>query len=163
CCYRDMPAGFDRGPSQEKPNTDRAIDLLRQLVADFPKVPDYRLDLCDTLGKFGPPDRPGGAGPGARRRGPLARAGGVSRALGAARSSRRAAGAAPEERPAARGGPTVPGHDLPRPDASTHPRRRDGRGRGGTAPGRRIRAIPWPRPVRPARPAGRPAVTGRVG
>lgn len=31
--------------------TDKAEDLLRQLVRDFPQVPDYRLDLCETIGR----------------------------------------------------------------------------------------------------------------
>ena len=62
---------------------DRATELLlhRQLVADFPKVPDYRLDLCETLGKVGPPDRPGGANADARRRERLAEAVALSQAL----------------------------------------------------------------------------------
>src|SRR5439155_1196141 len=40
-----------------KENNDRAIELLRQLVKEFPKVPDYRFDLCSTLAKPSPPDR----------------------------------------------------------------------------------------------------------
>jgi tetratricopeptide (TPR) repeat protein len=40
---------------------DRAIELLRQLVKDFPKVPDYRNDLCETLARAGFPRGPGGA------------------------------------------------------------------------------------------------------
>src|SRR5207244_2220476 len=39
-----------RGPPS-RANSDRAAALLRQLVADFPKVPDYRWDLCECLGR----------------------------------------------------------------------------------------------------------------
>ena len=47
-CYVDIPA--DRGrPSPA--NIDRATDLLRKLVAEYPKVPDYRFDLCESLGR----------------------------------------------------------------------------------------------------------------
>jgi len=31
------------------------VELLRQLIADFPRTPDYRLDLCETLARPGPP------------------------------------------------------------------------------------------------------------
>jgi tetratricopeptide (TPR) repeat protein len=31
------------------------VELLRDLVKDFPDVPDYRLDLCETLGRPRPP------------------------------------------------------------------------------------------------------------
>jgi tetratricopeptide (TPR) repeat protein len=49
---------------------DRAVDLLRQLVKDFPRVPDYRLDLCETLAlsRLGPPERPRDGNPDARKR-----------------------------------------------------------------------------------------------
>ena len=30
----------------------RGIELLRQLVKEFPTVPDYRLDLCEALGRY---------------------------------------------------------------------------------------------------------------
>src|SRR5262249_54100908 len=49
--------GF-RGRGPGKPNSDRAIELLRQLTKDFPKVPDYRLDLCETLARSSGPRRP---------------------------------------------------------------------------------------------------------
>jgi eukaryotic-like serine/threonine-protein kinase len=65
CCYRDMPPewpGSGPGPGRQPSfaNRDRAVELLRQLVADFPKVPDYLFDLCETLGRPGRPGRPGG-------------------------------------------------------------------------------------------------------
>jgi len=50
CCYRHEPQG-----------ESRALKLLRDLVRDFPLVPDFRLDLCETLAsspprpEFGPP------------------------------------------------------------------------------------------------------------
>jgi tetratricopeptide (TPR) repeat protein/tRNA A-37 threonylcarbamoyl transferase component Bud32 len=75
CCYRDAPperppfvpggrGGGDRPPGT---NTDTAIRLLRQLVKDFPKVPDFRHDLCETLtrasfhGGARAPESPAGA------------------------------------------------------------------------------------------------------
>jgi tetratricopeptide (TPR) repeat protein len=42
------------------------VELLRQLADDFRKVPDYRFDLCETLGRPGPPGR-GGEGDGEAR------------------------------------------------------------------------------------------------
>jgi len=63
CCYRDAPPnrgpggppGFGprQGPGGDSPgaNLARAIALLRQLVKDFPKVPDYRYDLGETLAR----------------------------------------------------------------------------------------------------------------
>jgi hypothetical protein len=64
CCYRDATGpgprerkegapqrggpGPDRGPGA---NANRAIELLRRLVAEFPKVPDYRYELCETLAR----------------------------------------------------------------------------------------------------------------
>ena len=63
CCYRDLapeppgrggPKKFGKSPPDGGWDPDRAVDLLRQLVADFPTVPDYQLDLCETLGRPGP-------------------------------------------------------------------------------------------------------------
>jgi serine/threonine protein kinase len=66
CCFRDAPPSpGERGPHQGPagqlskfgPNSE-AIELLRQLVKDFPKVPDYRYDLSETLARVGGPGRP---------------------------------------------------------------------------------------------------------
>jgi serine/threonine protein kinase len=56
CCYRDMPpGGFGPGQLPKRANMDRAVELLRELVQQFPQVPDYRFDLCEALGRPGPP------------------------------------------------------------------------------------------------------------
>jgi tetratricopeptide (TPR) repeat protein len=60
-CYIDLPADRGQWPTV---NTDRAADLLRQLVAAFPKVPDYRFDLSEALGR----PRPGTDDEHARKR-----------------------------------------------------------------------------------------------
>jgi hypothetical protein len=52
-CYRDLMPG----PGGRR---GEAVRLLRELVADFPQVPDYRLDLCETLAQVGRPGGPGG-------------------------------------------------------------------------------------------------------
>jgi len=54
CCYRDLPPSRP-GSGAPSPSTysSKSIDLLRKLVAEYPKVPDYVLDLCEAL------DRPG--------------------------------------------------------------------------------------------------------
>ena len=56
CCYRDMEGPGRDGPGRRF-DPERGITLLRKLVKDFPGVPDYRLDLCESLGGTGPPDR----------------------------------------------------------------------------------------------------------
>lgn len=57
CCYRDAQGPPHPGGQARGLDPDRGIGLLRQLVKDFPKVPDYRLDLCEALAGSGPPDR----------------------------------------------------------------------------------------------------------
>jgi serine/threonine protein kinase len=59
CCYRDAPPDRLRGgPQGEAANTQQAINILRQLVQKFPKIPDYRYDLCETLGRVAFVGRP---------------------------------------------------------------------------------------------------------
>ncbi len=82
CCFRDQPpqrgpggpdgsggsggrGGVPGGPGgrggaggrggfpAEKRGGERAIELLSKLVQDFPKVPDYRYELCETLTRVG--------------------------------------------------------------------------------------------------------------
>ena len=55
CCYRDAPP---RGPRSNDAGTDPAVKLLRQLVKDFPKVPDYRYELGETLARMSMPGPP---------------------------------------------------------------------------------------------------------
>jgi serine/threonine protein kinase len=62
CYYRDAPPGWgpprepEESPSStEKSGPELAVDLLRKLVEDFPTIPDYRLDLCETLARWGGP------------------------------------------------------------------------------------------------------------
>jgi tetratricopeptide (TPR) repeat protein len=64
CCYRDAPPlpppgpGGRGGPPPDSENFKLAVGLLRQLHKDFPKVPDYRYELCETLARTrvsGPP------------------------------------------------------------------------------------------------------------
>ena len=81
CCFRDQPpqggpggpggggaggrggqqggaGGGGGGLSGTKNSRDRAIDLLRKLATDYPKVPDYRYELCETLTRVGFSPRP---------------------------------------------------------------------------------------------------------
>lgn len=52
CCYRDAPPDRSAGgPPVFGIHTEEALRLLRQLVGDFPKVPDFQHDLCDTLAR----------------------------------------------------------------------------------------------------------------
>jgi serine/threonine protein kinase len=63
CCYRDAPPirrfggppafGPRQGTGGDSlsANFDRAIELLRKLVEEFPKIPDYRYDLGETLAR----------------------------------------------------------------------------------------------------------------
>src|SRR5205085_8238695 len=57
-----------RGPVAMGANAARSLELLRQLVKDFPKVPDYRQDLCETLARVSYPGLPSApaSGPAAR-------------------------------------------------------------------------------------------------
>jgi tetratricopeptide (TPR) repeat protein len=67
CCCRDERRD---GPGRGRPSPPlstlarhgrggnaRAVELLEKLVKDCPEVPDYRLDLCETLVGSGPPRR----------------------------------------------------------------------------------------------------------
>ena len=58
CCYRDLPVS-PPGPRGRPPSTsvDKAIEILEQLVADFPDVPEYRFDLGKTYARPDSPDQ----------------------------------------------------------------------------------------------------------
>jgi serine/threonine protein kinase len=59
CCYRDLPVTRqDSSPQSAFGSADKAIEILRKLVADFPDVPDYRFDLSKTYGKLDLRGRP---------------------------------------------------------------------------------------------------------
>jgi tetratricopeptide (TPR) repeat protein/tRNA A-37 threonylcarbamoyl transferase component Bud32 len=60
CCYRDRPPERMGGrPGSTEDNVQQAIKILRKLAVDFPRVPDYRYDLCETLARAGFPGPPG--------------------------------------------------------------------------------------------------------
>ncbi len=52
CCYRDAPPS---GPRSVDATTDPGVQILRQLVKDFRRVPDYRYDLAETLARRSAP------------------------------------------------------------------------------------------------------------
>jgi eukaryotic-like serine/threonine-protein kinase len=48
-CFRDAgPERFSRNPRSPSISNDRAVEILRKLVEDYPEVPDYRYDLSET-------------------------------------------------------------------------------------------------------------------
>ena len=58
-CYRDMPPPISLASDDHPSPLDavtRAIEILRQLVSDFPKVPEYRYDLSETYAMSAVPE-----------------------------------------------------------------------------------------------------------
>jgi eukaryotic-like serine/threonine-protein kinase len=53
-CYRDgYPDAIRRDRTKAAESLDRGTRILEQLVRDFPQVPDYRFDLCQSYAMIG--------------------------------------------------------------------------------------------------------------
>ena len=58
CCYRDLPVSpLDSSRTPAFESVDKAIEILGQLVTDFPDVPEYRFDLGKTYARPDSPNR----------------------------------------------------------------------------------------------------------